>query len=151
MDRNRLSLHEIKARGGYTIAIADRMIDEADKTILIPNLSTHPLLPKLPILLYLRPMRIGFDAKRIFQNTTGLGNYSRTVVKNLAEFYPENEYFLFTPTLKNKLPFAFNKNTHMVVGRGSVWRSFGVRRDIVKHNVDIYQPHLTQAYALREA
>ena len=83
-------------------------------------------------------MRIGFDAKRIFQNTTGLGNYSRTVVKNLAEFYPENEYFLFTPTLKNKLPFAFNKNTHMVVGRGSVWRSFGVRRDIVKHNVDIY-------------
>ena len=83
-------------------------------------------------------MRIGFDAKRVFQNTTGLGNYSRTVVKNLAEFYPDHEYFLFTPTLKNKLPFEFNKNTHMVVGRGSVWRSFGVRRDIVKHNVDIY-------------
>ena len=38
MDRNRSSLHEIKARGGYTIAIADRMIDEADKTILIPSI-----------------------------------------------------------------------------------------------------------------
>ena len=83
-------------------------------------------------------MRIGFDAKRIFQNTTGLGNYSRSVVKNLADLYPENEYYLFTPTLKNKLPFKFNNNTHMVTGRGSVWRSFGIRRDIVKHNIDVF-------------
>lgn len=50
-------------------------------------------------------MRIGFDAKRIFQNATGLGNYSRSVVKNLAEKYPENEYVLFTPNARNVLPF----------------------------------------------
>ena len=37
MDRNGSSLHEIKARGGYTIAIADRLIDEADETIIIPS------------------------------------------------------------------------------------------------------------------
>ncbi len=83
-------------------------------------------------------MRIGFDAKRIFQNATGLGNYSRSVVKNLAEFYPENEYFLFTPTMKNIMPFNMQANTHMVVGRGSVWRSFGIRRDIVRHHVDVF-------------
>lgn len=83
-------------------------------------------------------MRIGFDAKRIFQNATGLGNYSRTVVKNLAEFYPENEYYLFTPMMKNRMPFDMRDNTHMVVGRGSVWRSFGIRRDIVRHNIDVF-------------
>lgn len=36
LDRNKSSLHEIKARGGYTIALADHMIEEADETIIIP-------------------------------------------------------------------------------------------------------------------
>lgn len=84
-------------------------------------------------------MRIGFDAKRIFQNATGLGNYSRSVVKNLAEKYPENEYVLFTPQTRNVLPFTSkNNNVKTVIGRGSVWRSFGIRRDIVKNKIDLY-------------
>jgi glycosyltransferase involved in cell wall biosynthesis len=84
-------------------------------------------------------MRIGFDAKRIFQNATGLGNYSRSVVKNLAEKYPENEYVLFTPNARNVLPFpSKNENVKTVVGRGSVWRSFGIRRDIVRNKIDVY-------------
>ena len=47
-------------------------------------------------------MNIGFDAKRIFQNSTGLGNYSRDLVRNLANQYPENKYVLFGKPQKNK-------------------------------------------------
>jgi glycosyltransferase involved in cell wall biosynthesis len=84
-------------------------------------------------------MRIGFDAKRIFQNATGLGNYSRNVVKNLAEKYPDNEYVLFTPNARNVLPFpSATNNIKTVIGRGSVWRSFGIRRDIVKNKIDVF-------------
>ena len=48
-------------------------------------------------------MRIGFDAKRAYQNFTGLGNYSRDLIENLIEFYPSNEYRLFAPK-ENKNP-----------------------------------------------
>ncbi|WP_200976645.1 glycosyltransferase family 1 protein [Echinicola sp. 20G] len=42
-------------------------------------------------------MRIGFDAKRAFKNFTGLGNYSRFILKSLSDNFPTNNYFLFTP------------------------------------------------------
>ena len=32
-------------------------------------------------------MRIGFDAKRAYQNFTGLGNYSRDLIENLIELH----------------------------------------------------------------
>lgn len=83
-------------------------------------------------------MRIGFDAKRIFQNATGLGNYSRAVVKNLATLCPEHEYFLFTPNASHRLPFDVANNVHTVVGRGSVWRSFGIRRDMIRNKIDVF-------------
>lgn len=34
-------------------------------------------------------MKIGFDAKRYYHNHTGLGNYSRTIVKGLQQYCPE--------------------------------------------------------------
>lgn len=40
-------------------------------------------------------MKIGFDAKRYFHNRTGLGNYSRTIVKGLQTYCPEVESELF--------------------------------------------------------
>lgn len=39
-------------------------------------------------------MKIAYDAKRFFHNTSGLGNYSRDLVRILSQFYPQNEYFL---------------------------------------------------------
>ena len=42
-------------------------------------------------------MKIGFDAKRAFQNNTGLGHYSRTLIASLATYYTKNEYYLFAP------------------------------------------------------
>ncbi len=42
-------------------------------------------------------MRIGFDAKRAFYNSTGLGNFSRTLIASLHTFFPDHKYVLFTP------------------------------------------------------
>ncbi|MFA9290285.1 MAG: glycosyltransferase family 4 protein [Solirubrobacteraceae bacterium] len=40
-------------------------------------------------------MKIGYDAKRFFNNQSGLGNYSRDLIRILNEFYPENNYYLY--------------------------------------------------------
>ncbi len=47
-------------------------------------------------------MKIAFDAKRFFHNSSGLGNYSRDLVRILATYHPENSYLLLdhTPTEK---------------------------------------------------
>lgn len=54
-------------------------------------------------------MRIGFDAKRLFSNFTGLGNYSRHVARILAEHFPEHQYHLYTPAAKVHPELAFLK------------------------------------------
>ncbi|RYF85975.1 MAG: hypothetical protein EOO03_12495 [Chitinophagaceae bacterium] len=51
-------------------------------------------------------MQIGFDAKRIFHNTSGLGNYSRDVVRILATQFPANSYWLYNPKPGKINPFA---------------------------------------------
>lgn len=40
-------------------------------------------------------MKIGFDAKRYFHNNTGLGNYSRTIVRGLKEEFADDEHVLY--------------------------------------------------------
>jgi glycosyltransferase involved in cell wall biosynthesis len=47
-------------------------------------------------------MKIGFDAKRLFNNFTGLGNYSRFVVDTLLEAGTTHNYCLYTPKIKNR-------------------------------------------------
>jgi hypothetical protein len=44
-------------------------------------------------------MKIGFEAKRIFHNRTGLGNYSRDLINGLSKYFPENTYFLYNPKI----------------------------------------------------
>jgi len=47
-------------------------------------------------------MNIGFDAKRLFNNFTGLGNYSRFVVDTLLEAGTADNYYLYTPKIKDR-------------------------------------------------
>jgi hypothetical protein len=44
-----------------------------------------------------RNLNIGFDAKRYFQNKTGLGNYSHHIIDGLASLFPDLSIYLFTP------------------------------------------------------
>ena len=89
-------------------------------------------------------MRIGFDAKRLFCNHRGLGNYSRDLIKILNQYYPENQYDLFTP--KIKIDFPINpQNTQIIQPSGiynvlpsSVWRSYGMKADIERLGDEIF-------------
>jgi len=40
-------------------------------------------------------MIIGYEAKRIFHNRSGLGNYGRNLLRGLNETYPEHRYLLY--------------------------------------------------------
>jgi hypothetical protein len=60
-------------------------------------------------------MKIAYDAKRFFHNTSGLGNYSRDLIHILSKYFPKNEYILLN---KNKSErgkeILENPNVHFV-------------------------------------
>jgi len=89
-------------------------------------------------------MNIGYDAKRAFHNTTGLGYYSRTLIHLLAHQYPEHEYFLFNPKHPGKFDLK-GRNIHEIVPTNlihklfsSAWRSSWVTNDLKKNRIDLY-------------
>lgn len=88
-------------------------------------------------------MRIGYDAKRFFLNNTGLGNYSRWLVKSLASFYPDNSYLLYTPKVKayNRSRFL-SENTQTITPKSktltSLWRSKGIVNDLQRDDIALY-------------
>ncbi len=82
-------------------------------------------------------MTIGFDAKRAFNNTTGLGNYSRFVIESLANHCPENQYITYTPKL-NKAIFE-HQNAHTPPHAfHSYWRSVGIVQDLKRDQIQLY-------------
>jgi glycosyltransferase involved in cell wall biosynthesis len=91
-------------------------------------------------------MNIGFDAKRLFLNFTGLGNYSRFIVKALYDTFPGNNYFLFTPRSSDVAethPF-FDANGFSIVTPPSslviksLWRSVGLGFTKQAHQLHLY-------------
>lgn len=90
-------------------------------------------------------MRIGFDAKRLYNNFTGLGNHSRTTIDILTAEFPDNEYWLYTPKVRlngTTLPYMGKKNCHTVtptgVMRGSAWRTYGLVNDMKKDGIEVF-------------
>ncbi|WP_193316078.1 glycosyltransferase [Flavicella marina] len=69
-------------------------------------------------------IRIGFDAKRIYHNTTGLGNYSRDLVSILTRFFSENKYFLYNPKEKRIDRLADKKNIIEVLPNSKFWKRY---------------------------
>ena len=47
-------------------------------------------------------MKIAFDGKRFFNNNSGLGNYSRDLVRILAIYFPENDYVILNKSDSDK-------------------------------------------------
>ncbi len=89
-------------------------------------------------------MIIGFDAKRLFCNTTGLGNYSRTLLKNLERFYPEHKYYLYSPKIKNLPETAFfltnpGYNTYFPRNTlGIFWRSYKIIHRLKRDKIQLF-------------
>jgi len=89
-------------------------------------------------------MKLGFDAKRLFCNYTGLGNYSRTLVKNLSQQYPNNEYNLYTSKIKKEVEsdFFLEKSKFQTYISKSIlkfyWRSFSISNELQKNSIELY-------------
>jgi len=92
-------------------------------------------------------VRIGFDAKRLFNNFTGLGNYSRFIVNALNEYHPENNYTLYTPRVKTNPDTEYFLNNSGIIIKspeglqkkfGSIWRSYSLGNVAGKDGVNLF-------------
>ena len=90
-------------------------------------------------------MRIAFDAKRAFNNTSGLGNYSRYTISSLCKSYPEHSYHLYTPSINKGVDFQSPHNTELSLPENffakqftSYWRSVGLKKRLKRDKIDLY-------------
>lgn len=93
-------------------------------------------------------MKIGFDAKRAAQNRTGLGNYSRFVLRILSQQEPEDEYHLYIPK-ESRTPFLREiptldrlrlhfPTTGLWRKLASLWRVWGVTADARRDGISLF-------------
>lgn len=89
-------------------------------------------------------MNIGFDAKRAYHNGTGLGFFSRVLIKLMATHYPQHSYYLFNPK-PGTLFQPDTANVHEILPTqtlhkwlSSAWRSKWVTQDLQKLKIDLY-------------
>ena len=90
---------------------------------------------------------VGFDAKRVVRNGTGLGAYGRNLVNDLAALYPHMQLLLYAPDegredLARQVKSA--QNLCMVYPKGAknalqkaAWRSRGVVKDLLRDGVNV--------------
>lgn len=92
-------------------------------------------------------IRVAFDAKRAFNNMTGLGNYSRLVAATMAGMYPANEYVLYTPRERENPRLErllMRENVSVKTPTGvwqrvpSAWRSAAICSDLAADGIDLY-------------
>lgn len=87
--------------------------------------------------------KIGFDAKRVFNNFTGLGNYSRSLLQDLPFRNPDFEFHLYTPSINRELDSNYfhsdSFNVHLPANAIKfAWRSFGITNDLIKDKINLY-------------
>lgn len=94
-------------------------------------------------------MIIGYDAKRIVSNATGLGSYSRTLVNSMAELIsPQTELRLYAPNMgddKLRRQVRETANVRFFYPEGSpsrisqdLWRMKGIVETLRKDGVALY-------------
>jgi glycosyltransferase involved in cell wall biosynthesis len=97
-------------------------------------------------------MNVGLDAKRLFFNHTGLGNYSRQVLQALHAILPADaRLYLYSP--KPPTPISSGSYTadspqavqivvpdawYKKMWGGAVWRSWWINNDLKKQNIAVY-------------
>lgn len=85
-------------------------------------------------------MKIAFDAKRFFHNTSGLGNYSRDLVRILSEYEPENEYLLLNKNKSERGKDILERpDVHFIeTSKGNFSRQLKMGKDAQKQGADIF-------------
>ena len=91
-------------------------------------------------------LKIGFDAKRIVRNGTGLGSYGRTLVNDLAS-YPL-ELRLYAPdqgrdqlrqqiVQQENVSFCYPAPSHLPFSK-ALWRSKGIVSDLKRDGIQVF-------------
>jgi glycosyltransferase involved in cell wall biosynthesis len=90
-------------------------------------------------------MNIGYDGKRAFQNKTGLGNYSRSLLSILNHYFPKFQYILFAPKKTNLFDIESYQNFRIIEPQNffykklsALWRRIGIVKQIDQAHLDIY-------------
>lgn len=91
-------------------------------------------------------MNIGYEAKRAFQNFTGLGNYSRAIIQLMSRYLPDNQYFIYTPKQAGRYENFLDgvDNCRVITPEKgwkrfpSLWRSAHLSRRAELDNLDIF-------------
>ncbi|MBC7616922.1 MAG: glycosyltransferase family 4 protein [Pedobacter sp.] len=90
-------------------------------------------------------LRIGFDGKRAANNLTGLGNYSRSLIEQLANQFPENQYYVYTPKIKpniRKYSLFSKENVKLELppknSTSPIWRSVGVVLQLMRDKITLF-------------
>jgi len=81
-------------------------------------------------------MKIGFDAKRYFNNQTGLGNYSRWLIDGLSKLNKHEYHLYHTSPHTHTLPVHSPKG--MVRFFSSLWRSRSIVKDLLADGINVY-------------
>ena len=90
-------------------------------------------------------LHIGYDAKRAFFNRSGLGNYSRDLIRVLSEYAPRNHYYLFKHKDSTGVDFQTSNNVSTLLPLskfylkfGKLWRSKGISKELKNYPLDIF-------------
>lgn len=91
-------------------------------------------------------MNIGYEAKRIFHNSTGLGNYGRDLIRVLSQYHPDNTYYLYNPKPSDRpffLPAATNVVTRLPRSGFNrvfynLWRQRRVVQDLQQDGIQLF-------------
>jgi glycosyltransferase involved in cell wall biosynthesis len=106
-------------------------------------------------------MIIGFDAKRIVRNATGLGSYSRTLINSLAAADADTRFILYAPdegrddlrqqiAEQQNVRYSFYRNRKSEAKsqksflspfsslQGALWRSHGIVKDLKRDHVNLF-------------
>ena len=102
-----------------------------------------------------KPLTIGFDAKRVVRNATGLGSYSRTLINSLTAVDTTSRFILYAPDAGNdqlrqqvaacsNVEFAYMRRKLSFL-KGSLdsllksyWRSRGIVKDLKRDGVQLF-------------
>lgn len=85
-------------------------------------------------------MRVGIDAKRAYQNKSGLGNYSRDVISSLIK-EEEIDIHLFTSEWRKeifRIPEKIKLHTPKIKFLKNYWRLYGIKKIIENENIEIF-------------
>lgn len=85
-------------------------------------------------------MKLAFDGKRFFHNSSGLGNYSRDLVRILAENFPEHQYELIEQKTSERAKnlFLYDQINFLQAPSGKLVRQFQFGKIAQNSGADIY-------------